>query len=418
VSEAVVVSMMRVVLAALSLAMASCQDFGSVQEMMESNVETFCMAGVAGGVFHGLFGWLTRGQAGERIYGSGVPIGKEDMFIMGSAGKSMTSTMAARVVAKGFIQWNTTTKEMFHDTGLIDVHPTFQGSTLESFLSHGSGAPGLGVVVDQYHGMVDYIFNHTSWEPGFDNRPARLFLSQTLLQDPVTVTPGNFEYSIGGFTVAAHMLELATNKTFEQLMTEELYGPLGMEGCGFGPTTTSTEMPPKQPWGHMGDTWGAHVVPLPPSDRANVASAMIPDGGLHCSQESWKNYLLAHLNQPEDFLPADIWEHIHTPVTQGFYGFGWFIDNSQGPEVGTIWQHGGADAHNFAQAFLLPKLKLGLTIAINHGNGISDSRQQAGFEKTLTWMFANMGQKDDREISPVALNTSYLGADVLRPSTV
>ena len=38
------------------------------------------------------------------------------MFIMGSAGKSMTSTMAARVVAKGFIQWNTTTKEMFHDT--------------------------------------------------------------------------------------------------------------------------------------------------------------------------------------------------------------------------------------------------------------------------------------------------------------
>ena len=86
----------------------------------------------------------------------------------------------------------------------------------------------------------------------------------------------------------------------------------------------------------MGDTWGAHVVPLPPTDRANVASAMIPDGGLHCSQESWKvgygwlglgymdpwvpvslqNYLSAHLNQPEDFLPADIWEHIHTPVTQ------------------------------------------------------------------------------------------------------
>ena len=33
------------------------------------------------------------------------------------------------------------------------------------------------------------------------------------------------------------------------------------------------------------------------------------------------------------------------------------------------------------------RLKLGLTIAINHGNGISDSRQQAGFEKTLTWMF-------------------------------
>ena len=102
--------------------------------------------------------------------------------------------------------------------GLIDVHPSFQNSTLESFVSHGSGAPGLSIVVDKYHDMVatislrkhdlssaggnlclwlilstaktssletfqvDYIFNKTSWEPGFDNRPARLYLSQTILK--------------------------------------------------------------------------------------------------------------------------------------------------------------------------------------------------------------------------------------------
>ena len=35
---------------------------------------------------------------------------------MGSAGKSMTSTMAARVVAQGHIRWNSTTKEIFQDT--------------------------------------------------------------------------------------------------------------------------------------------------------------------------------------------------------------------------------------------------------------------------------------------------------------
>ena len=39
-------------------------------------------------------------------------------------------------------------------------------------------------------------------------------------QDPVSVEPGQFMYSIGGFTVAGAMLEAATNKTFEQLMTE------------------------------------------------------------------------------------------------------------------------------------------------------------------------------------------------------
>ena len=46
--------------------------------------------------------------------------------------------------------------------------------------------------------------------------PSKLFSKQ----DPVTVTPGEYEYSIGGFTVAGAMLEVATNKTFEQLMTE------------------------------------------------------------------------------------------------------------------------------------------------------------------------------------------------------
>ena len=60
-------------------------------------------------------------------------------------------------------------------------------------------------------------------------------------------------YSIGGFTVAAAMLELASGRTFEQLMMEELFSPLGMEGCGFGPTTTNSSLPPTQPWGHMSD---------------------------------------------------------------------------------------------------------------------------------------------------------------------
>ena len=36
----------------------------------------------------------------------------------------------------------------------------------------------------------------------------------------MSVQPGQFMYSIGGFTVAGAMLEAATNKTFEQLMTE------------------------------------------------------------------------------------------------------------------------------------------------------------------------------------------------------
>ena len=130
-------------------------------------------------------------------------------------------------------------------------------------------------------------------------------------------------------------------------MMQELYEPLGMTGCGFGPTTTTTDQPPAQPWGescitlrdtflgHLGDSWAAHVVPVPPSPYANVASAMIPDGGLHCNLNSWQRYLAAHLSEDEDFLPKDMWTYIHTPITEGFYGFGWMIDSSNN-DIGDI----------------------------------------------------------------------------------
>ena len=43
---------------------------------------------------------MDRVQAGVRISGDNTPLGPEDAHILGSAGKSMTSTMAARVVAQ------------------------------------------------------------------------------------------------------------------------------------------------------------------------------------------------------------------------------------------------------------------------------------------------------------------------------
>jgi len=379
--------MMRGFLLLLAAAGSLAQDdFDNLQDMLDHNVERYRMIGLDVGSFVSTGDWLLRGQAGERVYKEGTPVGDKDMFIMGSAGKSMTSTMAARVVAQGYINWNTTVKEMFHDTGIFEVHESFWPSTLEQFISHGSGAPGLDVVVERYFDMVDYIFNKTSWEPGYDNRPARIVMSRTLLQDKVTVPQGTYLYSIGGFTVAGTMLEVATNKTFEQLMMEELFLPLGMEGCGFGPTTTDPSLPPQQPWGHLSDQWGAQIAPVPPGPYANVASPMIADGGLHCNLDSWKNYLATHLRKDEDFLPSDMWEYIHTPITAGFYGFGWMIDNSN-PAIGKTLSHGGTDGHNFAQTFLIPRLGVGVNMGMNNAGVMSQgSIQGTGFGKVLTWV--------------------------------
>jgi len=374
--------------------------FENVQEMADCFTERYRMIGTDLGAFSGS-DWIMRAQSGVRVFGDDTKVGDKDMFIMGSTGKSITSTVAARVVAQGYISWNTTAKEMFQDSGLFTVHISYWHSTLQQFLSHGSGAPGLDGILEKHGDMIDYIFNKTSWEPGYDNRDERIYLSKTVMSEPAVVPQGTYLYSIGGFTVAAAMLELATGKTYEQLMQEEVFDRLGMDGCGFGPTTLSSSLPPEQPWGHLSDPPANHIVPVTPGPYANIASSMVPDGGLHCNLESWQRYLATHMAEDEDFLPKDIWTHIHNPITEGHYGFGWEFDNSN-PMIGTVWSHGGTDGHNFAYVVIIPRFNVGLVMMQNNAGVMTGGRQGIGFGKALEWMFANLGGKEmAKELSKV-----------------
>jgi len=381
-------------------------NFADVQEMLDCYVDKYRLIGVNVGLIIG-GDFVMRATSGVRVFNEETALAPEDMHIMGSSGKSITSTLAARVVSQGFIRWNATTKEIFHDTDLIKVHPNYWNSTLEQFLSHGSGAPGLDGLLEDHNSMVDYLFETTNWDENFDQRPARLELTRDILVAPPRVEQGTFEYSIGGFSIAAAMLEQATGQSYEDLMRAELFGPLGMDGCGFGPTTLNPNLPADQPWGHLGNAEAEHISPLVPGDYANIGSAMVPDGGLHCNLDSWKNYLVKHLEQDEDFLPKDQWEYLQHPITQGYYGFGWFFDYSQYAIVGPILQHGGTDGHNFAQAFLLPRLNIGMMIGTNNaGTMIPGSRQGVGFSKIFEWMFTHVLGKEKADLVLSSVSTS------------
>jgi len=373
----------------------SISDAATLQEACEMAARDYKMVGVATSSFDDTESTISTGHAGERIKGEGTPIEQADQWIMGSNTKSMVATVAARVVEQGLINWTSTAKEMFQDTGLFEINEGYHGSTLELFLSHGSGAPGLGPVQADFVDMIDYIFNATSWQPGYDNRPARIFMSKRLLQEKPYQTVGQFEYSIGGFTVAGCMLEVATGKTFEELTQELLFDPLGMDGCGFGPTTTEASIPPVAPWGHLADIFSYKQIPTTPSIYANVASPMVPDGGIKCNLESWQKYLVAHMTQDESLLSKDTWEYIQTPLVDGYfgqYGYGWIFDFSQAL-LGKIMTHGGTDGHNFANCLLIPRFKFGANIGLNDPK-VEGSRSTLAYNDLILYMATHMLGKE------------------------
>ena len=78
------------------------------------------------------------GVLGERKRGSGVAVGKDDLWHIGSCGKSMTATLMARLVERGQLEWDAPIAPLFAAHG-IEAHRDFAGLTLRHLLTHRSG---------------------------------------------------------------------------------------------------------------------------------------------------------------------------------------------------------------------------------------------------------------------------------------
>merc|ERR1712058_82604 len=81
-----------------------------------------------------------------------------------------------------------------------------------------------------------------------------------------------------------------------------VFDPLNAPDCGVGPPTLDQSLPPQQPWSHFSGPWGVYDIPVTPGDRSNMPSSVTPDDGLHCSLDSSKNVMSAHLTKPDNFL--------------------------------------------------------------------------------------------------------------------
>ena len=79
------------------------------------------------------------------------------------------------------------------------------------------------------------------------------------------------------------MAERAAGKSWETLMEERLFAPLGMNGAGFGPPGPPNHV--EQPWGHARDGNGAWV----PNQHDN-APALGPAGTIHLPVADWAEF--------------------------------------------------------------------------------------------------------------------------------
>ncbi|NQZ88306.1 MAG: beta-lactamase family protein [Colwellia sp.] len=274
-----------------------------------------------------------------------------DRLHIGSLTKSMTATVAARLVEQGVISFQSTVSEIFPEL-IGAIKPIYEQVTLAELLSSTSGLrrdlPG-------------------TWGKEWKNRAEPLIeLRQEWTRKMFNTSPatdrGKHLYSNGGYTIAGHMLERATGIVWEDLIEDELFTPLDMNNTGFGPPNWDESS--VQPSGHYYSNGSWHA--RKPSNGEYIPFVLGPAGTVNADLNSLAKYLMAHLagvRGNDNIISANTYQILHQAVDAD-YAMGWGTFNVPWTSE-KILTHGGSNTFWLAEWMIIPEGNIAVMVIIN-----------------------------------------------------
>lgn len=300
-----------------------------------------------------LAGFASRGDrtlsaaSGLRKHGTNTPVTINDKWHVGSCTKAMTATMIATFVEEGALDWNTSLKDLFPE--MVNMHASYHAVTLEMLLAHRAG---LGDMLQVDGGSLW----EKLWDQYLDPVEGRSLVARSMLAAEPDKTPNTeYSYTNAGYVIAAAAIERISGKSWEVLMQERLFRPLGMTSCGFGAAGGNID-PPDQPWGHQ--VHEGQITPIEPGFGADNPPTMGPAGRVHCSTADWNKFLKLHVRgfrgEPTAILQTKSFERLQTPLHGQDYTPGGWIRVERPWANGAAFTHGGSNTLNLAVTWIAP----------------------------------------------------------------
>ncbi|HEX4825156.1 MAG TPA: serine hydrolase domain-containing protein [Candidatus Polarisedimenticolaceae bacterium] len=297
---------------------------------------------------------LAVAVAGARRIDQQEPLVTTDAFHLGSDTKAITASVVARLVDRGVLRWNETLSEAMPD--IADMDAAYKPVTLDMLMRHVAGLPQNGAFTPEF-------------TAGFDDEhwplaKQRAWMAQRFLSRPPAFPPGTkFAYSNYGYLILGHVVERATGAEWEELVRREVFDPLGMAGCGFGPT--ATDVAPANSWAH--DMKDGRYVPTGEDNPPLIG----PAGTVHCTLESWARFARAHAF-PDDggWISAASMAHLHEGhpfegVSSGKnIALGWGVTRTDPPRL----THTGSNGYNAADIVVIPARHAAVLVVVNAGD--------------------------------------------------
>jgi len=306
---------------------------------------------------------------GLRALGHPQPVTINDRWHIGSDTKAFTATMIARLVEQGVMKFDDTLAASF--PAFADkMDPACRGVTVFQLLSHTAGLPPL--TEDKDAAEFEAIVKSVNGVKAQRETVARKYLTM-----PPASKVGEYKYSNLGFIIAGTIAEAKTGKTWEELIREQIFEPLGITNAGFGPPVAPGKF--DQPCGHK--EVNGKLVPLDPADpEADNAPALGPAGTINITLKDWMRFAQDQLDGVHGrgkLLKAETYRKLHTPVT-GNYALGWGakLDDAGVPFVIT---HNGSNGNWVAEVRIMPKHDIIILLATNSGtDGANQGMKEIG----------------------------------------
>jgi len=232
--------------------------------------------------------------------------------------------------------------------------------TPRDLVTHRSGLPR--------HDLLWYNYNDGT-RADLVGRLAHLELTADLRE--------RFQYNNLMYLTAGHLIETVTGKSWEEVVDERLFTPLGMERSSFSVLTAQQDPDCALPYRENEETRAIERIPFRRIDLIG------PAGSVSSSVNEMAKWLLFNLRQGKAgdrrLISAATLADIHSPhmtvpaapdrpdISHTAYGLGWMIDSYRGHRR---LQHGGGIDGFITSVVIYPNDDLGIVAFTNTSSGI------------------------------------------------